>query len=78
MLFSASLSVALYLFNNEGSWYLQVNLIYSWLCEGSIYVGERIMYLSFSFDMVGLKFKKVRRCVIIHQFKIKYQQFSVI
>ena len=36
MLVSASLSVALYLFNNEGSWYLQVNVIYSWLCEGSI------------------------------------------
>ena len=56
MLFSTSLPVALYLFNNEGSWYLQVNLIYSWSCEGSIYVGERIMYLSFAFDMVCLKF----------------------
>ena len=43
---SASLPVALYLFNNEGSWYLQVHLIYSWLCEGSIYVGEQIMNLS--------------------------------
>ena len=56
MLFSASLLVALYLFNNDGSWYLKGNLIYSWLCEGSIYVGERIMYLSFAFDIVGLKF----------------------
>ena len=59
MLFLASLPVALYLFNNEGSWYLQVNLIYVWLCEGSIYVGERIMYLSFAFDIVGLKFKQL-------------------
>ena len=29
MLFSASLPCALYGFNNEGSWCLQVNLIYS-------------------------------------------------
>ena len=36
--------------------YLHVNLIYSWLCEGSIYLGERIMYLSFAFEIVGLKF----------------------
>ena len=56
MLFSASLPFALYLFNNEGNWYLQVNLIYSWLCEGSIYLCERIMYLSFAFEIVGLKF----------------------
>ena len=56
---SASLPVASYLFKNEGSWYLQVNLIYSWLCEGSIYVGERIIYLSFAFDIVGLKYKKL-------------------
>ena len=33
MLFSALLPVALYLFNNEGSWYLQVNLIYSRLVK---------------------------------------------
>ena len=59
MLFSASLLFALYWFNNEGNWYLQVNLIYSWLCEGSIYLGERIMYLSFAFEIVGLKFKKL-------------------
>ena len=38
---------------------LQVNLIYSWLCEGSIYLGERIMYLSFAFEIVGLKLKKL-------------------
>ena len=57
MLFSASLSCALYWFNNEGSWYLQVNLIYSLLCEGSIYLGERIMYPPFAFEIVGLKFK---------------------
>ena len=57
MLFSASLQVALYLFNNEGRWYLQVNLIYSWLCEGSIYLGGRIMYLSFAFEIVGSKYK---------------------
>ena len=57
MLFSEALPLALYCFNNEGSWYLQVNLIYSWLCEGSIYSGERIMYLSFAFEIVGLKFK---------------------
>ena len=44
MLFSASFPFALYWFNNEGSSYLQVNLIYSWLCEGSIYLIERIMY----------------------------------
>ena len=55
MLFSVSLPFALYWFNNEGSWYLQVNLIYSWLCEGSIYLGERIMYLSIAFEIVGLK-----------------------
>ena len=48
------IAIALYWFNNEGSWYLQVNLIYSWLCEGSIYLGERIMYLSFAFEIVGL------------------------
>ena len=59
MLFSASLPFALYWFNNEGSWYLQVNLIYSLLCDGSIYLGERIMYLSFAFEIVGLKFKKL-------------------
>ena len=59
MIFSASLPFALYWFNNEGNWYLQVNLIYSWLCEGSIYLGERIMYLSFAFEIVGLKFKKL-------------------
>ena len=59
MLFSASLPFALYWFNNEGNWYLQVNLIYSWLCEGSIYLGERIMYLSFAFEIVGLKLKKL-------------------
>ena len=59
MLFSASLPFALYWFNNEGNWYLQVNLIYSWLCEGSIYLGERIMYLSFAFEIVGLKFEKL-------------------
>ena len=58
MLFSASLPFGLYLFNNEGSWYLLVNLIYSWLCEGSIYLGERFMYLSFAFEIVGLKSKK--------------------
>ena len=51
--------IALYWFNNEGSWYLQVNLIYSWLCEGSKYLGERIMYLSFAFEIVGLKLKKL-------------------
>ena len=49
MLFSATLPVALYLFNNEGSWYLQVKIIYSWLCEGSIYLVERIMYLFICF-----------------------------
>ena len=59
MLFSASLPFAFYWLNNEGNWYLQVNLIYSWLCEGSIYLGERIMYLSFAFEIVGLKFKKL-------------------
>ena len=59
MLFSASLPFALYWFNNEGNWYLQVNLIYSWLCGGSIYLGERIMYLSFAFEFVGLKLKKL-------------------
>ena len=59
MLFSASLPFALYWFNNEGSWYLQVNLIYSWLYEGSIYFGERIMYPSFPFEIVGLKLKKL-------------------
>ena len=59
MLFSASLSFALYWFNNEGSWYMQVNLLYSWLCEGSIYLEDRIMYLSFAFEIVGLKFKKL-------------------
>ena len=59
MLFSASLPFALYWFNNEGNWYLQVNLIYSWLCEGRIYLGERIMYLSFAFEIVGLKLKKL-------------------
>ena len=59
MLFSASLPFALYWFNNEGNWYLQVNLIYSWLCEGSIYLGERIMYLSFTFEIGGLKLKKL-------------------
>ena len=74
MLFSASLPFALYWFNNEGNWYLQVNLIYSWLCEGSIYLGERIMYLSFAFEIVGLKFKKlVDVLFIIQQFMIKYQ-----
>ena len=52
MLFSVSFPFALYWFNNEGNWYLQVNLIYSWLCEGSIYLGERIMYLSFAFEIV--------------------------
>ena len=57
MLVSASLPFALYWFNNEGNWYLQVNLIYSWLCEGSKYLGERIMYLSFAFEIVGLKVK---------------------
>ena len=45
MLFSASLPFALYWFNNEGNWYLQVNLIYLWLCEGSKYLGERIHLL---------------------------------
>ena len=59
MLFSASFPFALYWFNNEGNWYLQVNLIYSWLCEGSIYLGERIMYLAFANEIVGLKFKKL-------------------
>ena len=50
MFFSVSFPVALYWFNNEdeGNWYPQVNLIYLWLCEGSIYLGERIMYLSFT------------------------------
>ena len=43
MLFSATLPFALYWFNIEGSWYLQVNSIYPWVCEGSIYLGERIM-----------------------------------
>ena len=43
----------------RGSWYLQVNLIYAWSCEGSIYLGEQIMYLSFAFEIVGLKFKKL-------------------
>ena len=43
----------------EGSWYLQVNLIYAWLCEGSTYIGERIMYLSFAFDIVGIKFTEL-------------------
>ena len=38
---------------------MQINLIYSWLCEGSIYLGERIMYLSFAFKIVSLKFKKL-------------------
>ena len=52
MLFTASLPVVLYWFNNEGSLYLQVNIIYSWLCEGSIYLGERIMYRSFSFEIM--------------------------
>ena len=56
MSFSASLPVALCWFNNEGSWYLQVNLIYALLCEGSIYLGERLMYLSFAIEIVGLKF----------------------
>ena len=51
MLFSISLLVALYWFN-RGRWYLQVNVIFSWLCEGSIYLGERIMYLSFAFEIV--------------------------
>ena len=55
MLFSASLPVALYMCNNKGGWSLQVNLIYSWLCERSIYVGERIMYLLFAFDIIGLQ-----------------------
>ena len=36
-----------------------MNLIYSWLCEGSIYLGERIMYISFAFEIVGLIFKKL-------------------
>ena len=49
MLFSASLPVALYWFNNEGIWYLHVNL----------YLGERIMYLSFAFEIAGFKFKKL-------------------
>ena len=40
-------------------YYLQVNLIYSWLCEGTIYLGERIMYLSFAFEIVDLKLKKL-------------------
>ena len=76
MLFSASLSVALYWFNNKDRWYLQVNLIYLWLCEASIYLGERIMYLSFAFETVGLNFKKIDDVLFIQQFMIKYQQFS--
>ena len=61
MLFSASLPLpfALYWINNEDNWYLKVNLIYSWLCEGRIYLGERIMYLSFDYEIVGLKLKKL-------------------
>ena len=59
MLFSASFPFALYWFNNEGNWNLQVNLIYAWLCEGSLYLGERIMYLTFVFEIVGLTFQKL-------------------
>ena len=56
MLFSASLIFDLYWLNNEGSWYLKVNLIYySWLSEGSLYLGERFMYLSFALEIVSLK-----------------------
>ena len=34
MLFSTSLPVALYLFNNEGSWYLKINsYIYGYVKE---------------------------------------------
>ena len=60
MLFSASLPFGLYWFNHEGSCYLQVNLIYVWLCEGSLYLGERFMYLSFAFEIVGLQIFNVR------------------
>ena len=34
------------------------------------------MYLSFSFEIVGLKYIKVRQCVIIQGFMIIYHQFS--
>ena len=57
---------ALYWFHNEGSWYLQVNLMYSWLCEGSIYLGERITYLSFAFEIVGSKFKKLDNVLLFN------------
>ena len=50
------MSFALY---NEGSRYMHVNLIYSWLCEGSIYLGEKIMYISFACEIGGLTFKKL-------------------
>ena len=53
------IAICIILVNNEGIWYVQVNLIYSWLCEGSIYLGERIMYLSFAFEIVGLQLKKL-------------------
>ena len=36
------------------------------------------MYFSFAFEIVSLKFKKLRRCVIIQQFMINYQQLSVV
>ena len=64
MLFSASLPFALYWFNNEGNWYLQVNLI--WLCDGNIYLGERIMYLPFAFEIVDLKFKKLDDVLLVN------------
>ena len=57
MLISASLPDAIYWFNNEGIWYRKVNLIYAWVCEGGLYLGKRIMYFSFAFEIVGLKFK---------------------
>ena len=74
MLFSASLPFALYWFKHEGNWYLQVNLIYSWLCEGSIYLGERIMYISFAFEIVGLKFKKL----VMYYYSTIYDKISII
>ena len=37
------------------------------------------MYFLFAFDIVGLKFKKLDHVLlIIQQFMIKYQQFSII
>ena len=58
LLLTSSLD-ALYWFDNEGSRYLQVNLIYSWFYEGSIYLGERIINF-ICFKYYGLAILKVR------------------